>query len=484
MIKSRARGLVTLQAVLTLILMPALFLFETLLAAELFGKMSYEQVNFLLYLLGIAGATLISFNLSTRSLLQGSETFQWVEAVRRTNTTVVILALVLFGIVFATKDKAISRVFLGSFIVSSWAFILILNRYLPGILSQFVFKRQNTLNTVLLGDAKAAVRLKDWAIEGPPSGINVVGVVTYEEESDEAHELCNVGRVADLDAIIARHQVHQVVLLGTRRSTGWIHLVVACCYRNGCRLLILNHWEDIFDQPLTPVTEGNHTFFTLQDEPLENPINRFAKRLLDIFVSLPVVLLILPLLCLIVKIAHRMQSPGPLFFEQLRTGHQQRRFNIYKFRTMTERPPPEGGAAFETTSSPPEHEEARQASQDDERIFRFGGFLRRTSLDEFPQFINVLIGNMSVVGPRPHLVAHDQEFARLVELYKTRHFVKPGITGLAQYRGFRGEITDPAMIQERIRLDLEYINHWSIWLDIGLIIRTFYQIIQPPKTAY
>jgi putative colanic acid biosynthesis UDP-glucose lipid carrier transferase len=128
--------------------------------------------------------------------------------------------------------------------------------------------------------------------------------------------------------------------------------------------------------------------------------------------------------------------------------------------------------------------EARQARKGDDRIFPFGRFMRAYSLDEFPQFINVLKGEMSIVGPRPHLVAHDQEFSRSVKGYSTRFFVKPGITGLAQCNGLRGEITNPQLLANRIKMDVSYVTQWSIWLDLQITLKTALHMLFPPKSAY
>lgn len=128
-------------------------------------------------------------------------------------------------------------------------------------------------------------------------------------------------------------------------------------------------------------------------------------------------------------------------------------------------------------------EEIKQATAGDSRVYPFGDFLRRTSLDEIPQFINVLQGDMSVVGPRPHLDKHDELFAKIVQFYKTRNYIKPGITGLAQTKGYRGEITNPKQIEERVRYDFEYITHWSLWVDLWLILKTALQIFRPPDSA-
>lgn len=472
MIDSRRRGLLTLQAVVVLIFMPLWFSFNVLMAVEVFQRMNYAQVNFPLYIFGIAAASLISLNYNYQTIPHGTERYRWVSAVKRTNADIIVLTLIFFSIVFATKDKTISRLFLGFHLTSTWCMLLFFNRYLPGWLSSIAFRGRNTINTLLVGSPRAARRLEDWILTRPPLGMKVIGMVCYDEDEQEDVPLPIIGYISDFDNILSENEIYQVILLETRKSKAWVNYVVDTCFREGCRVLILNNWEEYIDQPLTAVTEGNHTFFTLQAEPLENPLNRLVKRTTYVCVSLPIVLFILPPLCLLVKLMQWKQAPGPLFFRQKRTGHQKREFTILKFRTM--RPPSESKPPFE----------AKQASIEDERIFAFGQFLRRKSLDEFPQFINVLLGNMSVVGPRPHLSAHDEHFKRLVEIYRTRHFVKPGITGLAQCRGFRGEITDVDQIRERVRLDLEYINNWSIWLDLGLIVRTFNQIFFPPKSAY
>ncbi|HEX2861275.1 MAG TPA: sugar transferase, partial [Lacunisphaera sp.] len=165
------------------------------------------------------------------------------------------------------------------------------------------------------------------------------------------------------------------------------------------------------------------------------------------------------------------QSPGPLFHVRARSGSGRAEFPMLKFRSMRAAPWDE-------------HREGRQASADDDRVYPFARFLRRHSLDEFPQFWNVLTGEMSIVGPRPVMPVLDAEFERQVRSYRSKHWVRPGITGLAQSEGFRGEIRTPAQLQERIRLDLYYIAHWSIWLDLQITMKTAWQILFPPRSAY
>ncbi len=213
----------------------------------------------------------------------------------------------------------------------------------------------------------------------------------------------------------------------------------------------------------------HYAFAASTAEPLENPFNRVLKRLLDIAVALPVVLLILPPLTLVVWYMQRRQSPGPVFYRQPRSGLNRQRFDIFKFRTMTV---DDGGSR------------AQQATARDIRVFPFGRFLRRTSLDEIPQFLNVIIGNMSVSGPRPHLLEHDEQFTRIEQAYFKRHFVKPGITGLAQSKGFRGELVVSSDLANRVHYDELYVKHWSIGLDLTILVRTVRQVISPPPSAY
>ena len=188
-----------------------------------------------------------------------------------------------------------------------------------------------------------------------------------------------------------------------------------------------------------------------------------VKRLFDLVLA-SFGLLTLSLLLLITCLAIKLDLPGPAIFRQRRRGFNGREFSIYKFRTMTVL---EDGPNI------------RQAQKDDDRVTRLGRVLRRTSIDELPQLFNVLQGKMSMVGPRPHAVAHDNEYSALIENYAFRHHVKPGITGWAQTHGFRGETPDLSLMKRRIQLDLWYINNWSFWLDFRIVCRTAIELIRP-----
>jgi lipopolysaccharide/colanic/teichoic acid biosynthesis glycosyltransferase len=280
-----------------------------------------------------------------------------------------------------------------------------------------------------------------------------------------------LGRIADLPRVLIERQVGQVILLQLPATDIAARQVIEICQEHGCRLLIHNNLAERYTQPLVPTIEEGRHFYTLQEEPLEDPINRLFKRAYDIAIALPIVVFVLPPLCIWVWIMQRVQGPGPLFHVRDRRGQRSEIFPMLKFRSM--HLVPEDAAS-----------ESKQARAEDERILPFGRFLRRRSLDEFPQFWNVLCGHMSVVGPRPYMPLLDEEFRQQTRGYRTRHLVKPGITGLAQSLGYRGEILETEMLKRRVYWDLFYITHWSVWLDLQITARTLWQVVCPPDTAY
>jgi putative colanic acid biosynthesis UDP-glucose lipid carrier transferase len=207
---------------------------------------------------------------------------------------------------------------------------------------------------------------------------------------------------------------------------------------------------------------------TIRREPLEDVMNRFIKRAFDIVVSTLVILFVMSWLVPILGLLIFLESPGPIFFSQLRSGKDNVPFNCLKFRSMR----------------PNKEANARQATRNDSRITRIGRVIRKTSLDEFPQFFNVFMGDMSIVGPRPHMLKHTEEYSLQAEDYMIRQFLKPGITGWAQVNGYRGEITELSHIKKRVEYDLWYLENWSLWLDIKIMILTVYNVIKGEKNAY
>ena len=206
----------------------------------------------------------------------------------------------------------------------------------------------------------------------------------------------------------------------------------------------------------------------IRREPLSSPGKRFVKRLFDIVVSGLFLCTIYPFIYIAVGIAIKFSSPGPIYFKQKRNGLDGKVFECIKFRSM------KVNAQSDTL----------QATKDDPRKTKVGNFLRKTNLDELPQFINVFKGDMSIVGPRPHMLKHNEEYSHLIDRYMVRHFVKPGITGWAQVNGFRGETKKLSEMAGRVQADIWYLEHWSFWLDVRIIFKTVSNMIHGEEKAY
>lgn len=376
----------------------------------------------------------------------------------------------LFTLMFATKDREISRLFLGGYLVLLGCGFTILHRRFPRYFAQTLFPENSHARTLFVGRKATPEELLIWAKDHEHLGIYPVGYLADVacEDSSVLADVPRLGSTKQIGEIIRERHVTQVILLDWLDDPAEMERMVEICLFEGCRFLIYNSFSSKFARNLTALDEGGQHFLAVQEEPLEDPVNRALKRSLDIALSLPVVVFVIPPLAFVVWICQRWQAPGPVVYVQSRGGQQGRVFPIYKFRSMWVDNP----------------DVSRQATIGDGRVYPFGSFLRRSSLDEFPQFYNVLRGEMSLVGPRPHLPQHDTAFSQIARTYRSRSLVKPGITGLAQIKGYRGEIDDPDKLHQRVYWDLYYVTNWTIWMDMRIIMRTFWVVIVPPKTAY
>ncbi len=226
--------------------------------------------------------------------------------------------------------------------------------------------------------------------------------------------------------------------------------------------------KEIFTKKLEYQYLGITPVLSLRNIPIDTSINQFIKRAFDIFVAILVLLGVLTWLTPLLAILIKLDSKGPVFFKQKRNGLDYREFYCFKFRSMT----------------PNESADIHQVSRNDERITRIGKLIRKTSIDELPQFINVLKGDMSVVGPRPHMVSHTHMYAERIDKFMVRHFIKPGITGLAQVSGYRGEVETDNDIINRVKFDIFYIENWSLLLDIRIMALTVIKALRGDDKAY
>jgi putative colanic acid biosynthesis UDP-glucose lipid carrier transferase len=271
--------------------------------------------------------------------------------------------------------------------------------------------------------------------------------------------------------ILTKEAITQVIVLDLSLGQERLRKMTQICEDAAVRLLALDRldsYSDFFNHSTIIFEEDGMRVVGLREEPLESPVNRFLKRILDLVIAVPVVVLVLPFVTSLVWLFQSRQSPGPVMIRQERVGMMGQRFMMFKYRTMHVN----------------HGDMARQASKHDERIYPAGRWLRRLSIDELPQFINVLLGDMSVVGPRPHLEQHEELWIQAMRNYVIRRFVRPGITGYAQVKGYRGEVHSNMDVQNRVEQDIYYLENWSFSLDMVIILKTVRHCVVPPRTAY
>ena len=244
--------------------------------------------------------------------------------------------------------------------------------------------------------------------------------------------------------------------------------MIQFCENNFKILKFISERGGLLSKKLKTDTYGLSTVQSLREMPLSNDYNTFLKRLFDIIFSFLVITLLLSWLTPLIAFLIKLESSGPVFFKQTRNGIKYKEFTCFKFRSMIEN----------------SDADIQQATKNDLRVTRLGKILRKTSLDELPQFFNVLIGDMSVVGPRPHMTRENERYSKTVNKFMVRHFVKPGITGLAQVKGYRGEIETEEDIVNRVKYDIYYLENWSLLLDLNIVFLTSINFITGQKKAY
>ncbi|WP_312083999.1 exopolysaccharide biosynthesis polyprenyl glycosylphosphotransferase [Epilithonimonas hominis] len=268
----------------------------------------------------------------------------------------------------------------------------------------------------------------------------------------------------DLD----RFHINNIVLCDNRIDIELYHKIIDIAEHKMIRIYMVSDFKNKLLSSYYLEIIHDVPFLKLIKEPLSSPGKQFLKRTFDFLFSLFVTIFLLSWLIPIVAIIIKLESKGPVFFVQKRSGLKNNAFGCIKFRSMTVN----------------EIADVQIAKKNDARVTKFGAFMRKTSIDELPQFLNVLVGNMSIVGPRPHMLSQTEQYSKITKKYMTRHIVKPGITGWAQVMGARGEIFSDLDMQKRIEKDIWYIQHWSFFLDIKIIFLTFYNVVKGDKQAY
>ena len=330
---------------------------------------------------------------------------------------------------------------------------------------------RNTRLVTLVGSDPELVEVYNKLKNDPTLGYRVQGYYGDESLMSVAEGINRLGSYEEFVESVNKDEEislgDELYLCVSRREQNTIKKISRLCDRKVVRFFYVPVSVESIGLNLKREMLDDLEVYTTYENPLQNSVNRAIKRLFDIVMSIVFLIptmLLFPIIFIIIKI----QSPGPILFKQRRTGLDGKTFNCYKFRSM--------------------HVNADadklQATKNDPRKFPFGDFMRKANIDELPQFINVLQGRMSIVGPRPHMLAHTEQYSALIDKYMVRHFVKPGVTGWAQVTGFRGETKELWQMEGRIKRDIWYIENWSIWLDIRIIWLTFKSIFVHDKNAY
>ncbi len=326
-------------------------------------------------------------------------------------------------------------------------------------------------NVILVGSTSAAEEFLEAVKKYYYYGYKCIGYV--EDSENKALDSKYLGRISELNKIILENNIDEIFIALSINDNQKIQECIDICDRNNIKVRILPNLTEITTSSIYINNIGLLPVVNVGDLPLDKTENRVLKRAFDILFSSLFFLLIgiwiFPLIALIVKLT----SKGPIFFKQERWGINNKKIICYKFRSM-----------IKESSDIDEDGRYNQAQKDDPRITFIGRILRKTNMDELPQFWNVLIGNMSVVGPRPHPTQLNLESMETVDNYMLRHKVIPGITGLAQVNGCRGETKTTEDMQRRVNFDLYYIQRWNFWLDLQIIIQTVINIFRGDQNAY
>jgi putative colanic acid biosynthesis UDP-glucose lipid carrier transferase len=318
----------------------------------------------------------------------------------------------------------------------------------------------NFRRTVIIGENKKTKALETFFNKNPEYGYVHVNTFNLKDR-----KIINLQSQFDY---IKKEEIDEIYCSISELTNQQI-LEIADFADNNLKILkFLPDNKDIYSKKLRYEYYDYIPILSLRTIPLEDSFNTIVKRFFDILFSSLVVIFILSWLTPIIAVLIKLESKGPVFFKQSRNGFNYKEFDCYKFRSMT----------------PNKDAHLYQATRGDQRITKIGRLIRKTSIDELPQFFNVLFGDMSVVGPRPHMVSHTNMYAKKIDKFMVRHFVKPGITGLAQISGFRGEIESDKDIIGRVKFDIFYIENWSLLLDIKIIAKTFMSAIKGDDKAY
>ena len=435
--------------------------FDTTLFGPIGGHLSYESYIIFMLVLVIPVYLILYFAFG---LYKPRRTYKNIfsEATQIIKVNVIAF-FVLVALLFVTNQPDFSRIFL---------FMLAIIASFFGIIERFVIRsflinlRKNNRNLkhiLIVGDNDLAFTFASRIKENPYLGFSISGILGRPEHVGQNVEGVHIiGSFKDLDMILERHSFDRVVLAIPLKYYYRIDELVESCERVGIKAEIIPDYIRYFPaQPSIDMIE-DIPIINIRYVPLDDSFNKFIKAVSDYAIAIIAIIITSPVM-IVTAIAIKLTSPGPIIFKQERIGYNSQPFMMYKFRSMKVQNPSE--------------EKSEWTTKDDPRKTRVGDFIRKTSIDELPQFFNVLKGEMSVVGPRPERPYFVDQFRESIPKYMVKHQVKPGLTGWAQIHGCRGDTS----INKRIEYDIEYVENWHMGLDLGIMIKT---VLKKNPNAY
>lgn len=388
---------------------------------------------------------------------------------RRTINKVLIHAAIVSIFVVFLKYEDVSRLRLLFFYLFFFFIIMTFRYIIMKILKKIRAKGYNFQKVIIVGANDTGERMRKILAKDLTYGYLFLGF--FDDKSAVSPNISGpfLGEFDDIQDFIDREKIDEMYVALHIDKVEVINRLIKICEQNMIRIKFIPDFQLYTKSSKVEVVFYENTpVLMFRPEPLEFASNRLVKKVFDICFSLAVILLIFPWLVPIVALIIKIESPGPVFFKQERSGRDNQSFMCFKFRSMY--------------VNDLAHD--KQAGKGDSRITRFGSFIRKTSVDELPQFFNVFLGDMSVVGPRPHMVNLAKEYSELINNYLVRQYAKPGITGWAQVNGYRGETKELIDMENRVEYDIWYIENWSLLLDMKIIVRTIINVFNGEENAY
>ena len=389
-----------------------------------------------------------SVNIANRAILNAAFTFVLYNG----------LMAIIYELVLQGKLLLLQAVITG-FLYVLW------HLFLRKVIGRIRRRGSNNYTVAMVGSDPNMLQVCQFLTDSyTEEGYRVLGMFTDRPDEIPAG-IPNLGNPEDAIPYVEKngHSLKEILCsLNPATETDYVNRLVSTCESQMVRFKYVPGMEGYPKRKMNISQLGNVNVISLHEEPLNTPLAKFIKRSADVVFSFLFLITLFPLIWLFCAIGIKLSSPGPVFFKQKRTGYEGKEFWCYKFRSMHQ------SADADT----------KQAEKGDRRVFRFGEFLRRSSIDELPQFINVFRGDMSLIGPRPHMLHHTDIYSDLIGDYMIRHLARPGITGWAQVNGCRGETKELSEMKERVEKDIWYIEHWSVELDVSIFFLTLWQLLR------